>query len=213
MQGDVLIINENHRKAASQCVELMLPDIKAVKGIYIVSVAGESGAGKSEIAASIAELLDANNLKSYVFQQDDYFVFPPKTNAKIREADIKHVGMGEVKLGLLDEQLYALMDGVYEFEKPLVIFEEDKITTENVNLEGIRIAIAEGTYTTALEHVHCHIFIDRNVNDTREARLERNREKQDAWLEEILMIEHKIISAQKERANIIITKDYNAIKN
>jgi len=212
MRGDILIIDDKHRQAAQDCVQLISADINAGSDIYIISVAGESGAGKSEVAASIAELLEQNGISTYIFQQDDYFVFPPKTNSSVRKSNIDHVGMGEVKIGLLDEQLNALMNGVFEFEKPLVIFEEDRITSEAVNLKGTKVFIAEGTYTTALDHVHCRIFIDRTVLDTKADRLKRNRETQDEWLEKILMIEHEIISAQKERANIIITKDYHAVK-
>ena len=120
--------------------------------------------------------------------------------------------MQEVKLGLLDENIFAVKDGLEEIEKPLVIFEEDTITSETVDLSGKKVLIAEGTYTTSLEHVDLRIFIDRNKIDTREARAERNREKQDEWLEKILEIEHNIISKQKEQADIIISKKWDAYR-
>ena len=63
-----------------------------------------------------------------------------------------------------------------------------------------------------MQNVHQHIFIDRNYIDTLESRKKRSREKQDEFLEKILLIEHKIISSFKSKADIIITKDYNAIK-
>jgi hypothetical protein len=44
--------------------------------------------------------------------------------------------------------------------------------------------------------------------DTRESRATRSREKQDDFLEQVLRIEHKIISKHKARAHIIVTRDY-----
>ncbi|MBI9037396.1 MAG: zeta toxin family protein [Bacteroidales bacterium] len=212
MRGDILIIDDNHRKAASEAVQLILPEIEKSNKKFVISVAGESGAGKSEIAASIAEVLEKKGLKCFIFQQDDYFVYPPKTNAKTREKDINWVGEKEVKLDLIDEELKQISEGQTKIEKPLVIFQEDRIDKETVDLNGIDVIIVEGTYTTALKNVDQRVFINRDLYDTKASRLKRNREKQDEYLEKILMIEHEIISAHKALADVIITKDYNAIK-
>ncbi len=212
MKGDVLIINDYHRKAARQVLGIIFPQIEAHGGRFFLSVAGESGAGKSEIAASIAEALEAAGYKSYVFGQDDYFVYPPKTNAARREEDISRVGMDEVRLDLLDSGIAALRRGESLIRKPLVIFNEDRITSEEVDLGKYEVFIAEGTYTTALENIDCRIFIDRDLNDTRADRKKRAREKQDEYLEQILSIEHRIISAHKKDADIIISKDYQAYR-
>ena len=100
-----------------------------------------------------------------------------------------------------------------EFEKPLVIFDDDKIVEERIQLDNIKVIIAEGTYTTLLKNIDCHVFIDRNINDTRDSRKERAREAQDDFLEKVLMIEHKIISSNKARANIIVNKDFSITKH
>jgi len=212
MEGDVLIINNYHRKAAKQVVAILLHEIDNAEGKFFLTVAGESGAGKSEVAASIADELEKSGRKTFVFQQDDYFVYPPKTNAEKRKVDIGWVGMQEVKLSKLDEEIAAIRSGENKIEKPLVIFGEDRITSETVDVSGYDVFIAEGTYTTALKNVDAHIFIDRDVKDTKKARAKRAREKQDEFLEQILTIEHRIISAQKENADIIITKGFDAIK-
>ena len=212
MEGDVLIINNFHRKAAKQAVTILLPEIENKTGKYFLTVAGESGAGKSEIAASVAAELEKHGMKCYVFAQDDYFVYPPKTNAEKRIIDIGWVGMQEVKLSLLDDEIEAIRKGETTIEKPLVIFGEDRITTETVDMGSYEVFIAEGTYTTALKNVDAKIFIDRNLKDTKKARAKRAREKQDDFLEQILSIEHRIISAQKKDADIIISKKYDAVK-
>ncbi|HSG68723.1 MAG TPA: hypothetical protein VK994_08450, partial [Bacteroidales bacterium] len=179
---------------------------------YFITVAGESGAGKSEIAASLAAELEKAGKPTYVFAQDDYFVYPPRTNANKRQEDIGWVGMQEVKLSLLDTEIDALRRGESIIEKPLVIFNEDRITTEKVDLSDYTVFIAEGTYTTALKNVDCRVFIDRNLDDTRIDRKKRAREKQDDFLEKILSIEHRIISAQKNDADIVISREYDAFR-
>jgi len=212
MEGDVLIINNYHRKAARQVVALLLPELEKAGNKFFLSVAGESGAGKSEIAASIVAEVEKTGRKTFIFQQDDYFVYPPKTNMNKREEDIGWVGMQEVKLSILDTEIEAIRSGEHKIEKPLVIFDEDRITTEVVDLSGYSVFIAEGTYTTALKNVDVRIFIDRDMKDTKKARAKRAREKQDEFLEQVLTIEHRIISAQKKDADIIITKGFDALK-
>lgn len=208
MKGDKLIIQEEHVKAARHIRNLLCPQIIKALNKFIITIAGESGSGKSEIAAVLSELLSEKGLKSITLEQDDYFVYPPKTNAKMRRKDTGHVGLSEVNLGLLDQNLQDIMEGKSEIEKPLVIFDEDRIVTETVRLEGIKVVIVEGTYTSILKNVHRRIFIDRTYVDTREIRKRRAREKQDEFLEKILEVEHKIISSHQPQADIIVTNNY-----
>ena len=208
MRGDKLVIKEHHVRAAGQVAEVVLPEIKQTEGRYAITIAGESGSGKSETAESLKQALEKHGIQCFIFQQDDYFHYPPKSNAKMREKDINHVGTSEVKLDLLDQNLKDAIEGHNKIEKPLVFFEEDKIESETANLEGIKVVIAEGTYTTALNNVHKRVFIARNYFDTKETRAERSREKQDEFLEKILKIEHEIIIEQSKKADLIISKDY-----
>jgi len=210
LKGDRLIIEDCHKKAACQTGKLVLSRITGDTGKYVITIAGESGSGKSEIASALSDILTGQGISNSILQQDDYFVYPPKTNENMRRNNIAHVGMGEVRLDLLDRNLRDFLDGVTEIAKPLVIFEEDTITEEQINLEGIRTVIVEGTYTTTLKNVQCRVFIDRTYIDTRESRKRRARETQDNFLERVLEIEHNIISSHRIWADIIINHDYNA---
>ena len=210
MKGDKLVINKGHIRAANQALELLLSGITGSQGRFVITVAGESGSGKSEIAAALSEALSRKDIKSVILQQDDYFVYPPKTNENMRRKDIGHVGLSEVRLDLIDRNLKDAITGQSDIVKPLVIFDEDRITEETVNLEGIKVVLVEGTYTTTLKNAHQHIFIDRNYVDTLEARRKRAREAQDEFLEKVLKIEHGIIQSQKTQASVIVTRDYEA---
>ncbi len=211
MIGDKLIIKDKHRRAAEQIVERILPALRSCPRAYIISIAGESGSGKSEAGQAIADALIRRGFKTLVFQQDDYFVHPPKTNDRTRRKDISWVGMQEVRLDLLDKHLAQVRSGVRRIVKPLVVYEEDRITEETVSLEGITAVVAEGTYTTELENVDTRVFIDLTYLETLRSRLERAREAQDEFLETVLEIEHRIISAHRSRADYIIDKQYEVM--
>ncbi len=208
MRDDQLVIHNGHRRAASRIITQVRPLIEKSGGRYTITVAGESGSGKSEIAACLSEELARHDLKAVILQQDDYLLFPPKTNAEMRRKDIDHVGVSEVRIDVLDQNLADFKDGKTTIKKPLVIFEENRITSETVALGDVQVVIAEGTYTTMLINVDRHIFIDRPYENTKEARTEQVSEMQDDFLERVLTAEHRIISGHKDHAHIIISKDY-----
>ena len=211
MRGDTIIVEEHHRRAAAEIAPKILSDIEKSTGKYTLTVAGESGSGKSETATAIADWLAEKGVECVILQQDDYFVYPPKTNDLTRRKDIGWVGTGEVRLDLLDEHLQAFRDGQATVTKPLVLYEEDTITEEEMEIGSARVAIAEGTYTTALENADTHVFIDRSFEQTRAHREKRNRDASelDEFTEGVLRIERDIISSHKPRARFVINNDYS----
>jgi len=211
MRGDTILVEEHHRRAAAELLPTLLDKIAESGGRHTVSVAGESGSGKSETATAVAECLEAKGIKCVILQQDDYFVHPPKTNDKTRRQDISWVGPQEVKLALMDEHLAAFLASAGSVEKPLVIYEEDRVTSEQMEFGDARVAISEGTYTSLLENTGTRIFIARNHLETRDHREKRKRDKSelDPFVDEVLKIEHGIISEHRARADIVIESDYS----
>ncbi|MFP3975643.1 MAG: hypothetical protein ACLFVK_05410, partial [Dehalococcoidia bacterium] len=124
-----------------------------------------------------------------------------------------HIGPSEVRLDLLDQNLRDIINGKKEIEKPLVIFDEDQIDQETIEVDSIKVVIVDGGYTTLLKNVHRRVFIERDYKDTQHIRKRRAREEQGRFLEKILKKEHEIIANHREQADIIITKDYGVRKN
>jgi uridine kinase len=211
VKGDSIIIEAHHRAAAQAIVPIILPVIESAGRRYTISVAGQSGSGKTETATAIAQALEPKGLESVIFHQDDYFVHPPRTNDATRRADINWVGTQEVHLDLMDRHLAAFIAGDASVEKPLVNYETDSIGSEILEMGDARVALADGTYTTLLEQIDCHVFIDRDYLDTRAHREKRKRDalELDPFIDQVLEIEHRIISANRPRADIIIHKDYS----
>jgi uridine kinase len=205
MLGDKLVITDYHRQGAMQVWERLSPRFDAGHGPLAVSVAGESGSGKSEIGYCLAELAEKKGLTAIVLGQDDYFILPPKSNHRKREADIAWVGPGEVRLDLLDAHIAHLKQRPDQaLEKPLVDYDADAIDSEIVGPGPFDLIVAEGTYTTLLQQTDLRAFIDRNYHQTRKNRLRRAREKALDFIEQVLEIEHQEISRHKARADVII---------
>lgn len=208
MIGDKLIIERHHTERASDICNLLSEHIG---GRFAISVAGESGAGKSELASEIARLFNEQGINAGILQQDDYFVFPPKTNHEMRRLNIEQVGPYEVKLDFLDSNLRSFKRGESPIYKPLVNFDEDKIAVEELDMGNLLVLIAEGTYTSLLQFVDFRIFIDRDYHQTLEARRHRARDKFEPFVTDVLEREHRIISQHKALANVVIAADFGSL--
>jgi uridine kinase len=215
MKGDILVLQEYHKRAASEIVPQIIGRVRNKNTRYIITVAGESGSGKSETSRALANELEKHGIKSVILGQDDYFILPPKSNNTKRREDPDWLGPhAEVKLDVLDQNLRSANQGKNEIKKPLVDYDTNTIDEETICLEGVKVVIAEGTYTSLLKNVDIRIFINRNWLDTLEHRQKRNRgnEVGDPFIEQILITEHKIIAGQKQLADFVITNEYDVIK-
>lgn len=215
MKGDVIVVDDNHRRVAATIATAIRTRVNAKPGRFLVTVAGESGSGKSETAAALAEqLLDAG-VHSAVLGQDDYFGLPPKTNDARRRQDPDWLGPHvEVRLDLLQANVDSALAGEASIEKPTIDYAANSLSTECLNLEGVKVVIVEGTYVSLLRHVDARIFITRNRLETLEHRVKRNRgnEVRDPFVEGVLSVEHKIIAGHRHLADFVVTSDYRVIQ-
>lgn len=209
MKGDIILVEEEHRNAASRIADRLIDEIRSKGRRFTMTVAGESGSGKSETGKALAEALKERGAGAVVLQQDDYYVLPPRFNDAARRANFCWVGTTEVRLDLLDEHLEAAQSGAASVTKPLVIYAENRIDEETVSFEEADVVIAEGVYTSLCEHVDRRVFIARNRLETMGHRQKRAREAFDPFIEDVLEKEHEIISKHRVMADVVITRDYD----
>jgi uridine kinase len=208
MEGDKLIISELHTaRAAELCKHIG----ERLQKRMVITVAGESGAGKSELASEIARLMSDVGTRAKVLQQDDYFVFPPKTNHAMREKNIEQVGLYEVQLGLLDSNLRSYKRGESPIYKPLVDYDANEARMIEEDFSAVDLLVAEGTYTSLLNFADLRIFIDRDYHRTAQHRRDRGRDLEDPFVSQVLEIEHQIIRSHKGRADYVVDKDFLSI--
>lgn len=214
MKGDVIVVDDNHRRVASTIAAAIRPQL-ARPGRLLVTVAGESGSGKSETAAALAEQLLEAGVRSAILGQDDYFRLPPKTNDTRRRQDQDWLGPHvEVRLDLLQANVDSALAGERSIEKPTIDYTADSVATECLDLDGVKVVIVEGTYVSLLRHVDVRIFIARNRVETLEHRMRRNRgnEVRDPFVEGVLRVEHKIIAGHRALADFVVTRDFDVIR-
>ncbi len=209
MWGDKLIIETHHQLAARRIAAMISARTTSRSTPFAISVAGDSGSGKSEIARALADELAGYQIKSVILQQDDYFVYPPTTNDSRRREDICRVGPQEVRLDWIDRNIGSILEGTDSIEKPLVTYREDRSEIEQLDVRDCRVVIAEGTYTSLLRNVDLRIFIDRTYIQTIEARRKRAREVADPFIEQVLKLEHDIIKQHMAWADIVVNSDYS----
>ncbi|MBT7483864.1 hypothetical protein HN680_03775, partial [Candidatus Peregrinibacteria bacterium] len=167
-----------------------------------------------ETGKAIAGELASAGIGAVLLGQDDYFVLPPKSNDAKRREDSEWLGPHvEVRFDLLEDNLKEAIAGADEIIKPLIDYNENSVEDQRVDLKGVKVIIAEGTYTSLLKNVDTKVFIARNRLDTLAHRKKRNRgdEVGDPFIENILKTEHKIIAGHKQLADFVITKDYDVI--
>jgi uridine kinase len=211
MVGDIVIVEEHHRQAAKRIVQEIMPKIMVHPKRYTITVAGESGSGKSETAQAIAEELQGHRLKCIVLGQDDYFNLPPKLNDAKRRANVDWLGPHvEVNIPVLQDNIDQALQGAVKIRKPLIDYGQSVIGDEEIDLTDIRVIISEGTYTSLLKNIQTKVFIARNRLDTLAHRQKRNRgnEAHDPFIENILKMEHKIIAGHIFLSDFVITKEY-----
>jgi uridine kinase len=214
MKGDIVLLQEHHKKAASIIVSNIIEHVKNNNFRFIISIAGESGSGKSETGLAIVKEFEKHGIKSIVLGQDDYFYLPPKMNSNKRHEDPDWLGPHiEVNFAVFEQNLVDALNGKTEIEKPIVDYDANTIELQKINLKGVKVLIAEGTYTSLLKHVNLRIFINRDWLKTLEDRKKRNRgnEVNDPFTEQILAIEHKIIAGHKQLADFVISDDYDVL--
>ena len=214
MKGDIVIVDQHHLHAAQLILSSILDKVKSKDARYIITIAGESGSGKSETAKALADELEKQGVKAVVLGQDDYFVLPPKSNDAKRREDPEWLGPHlEIRFDLLEGNLLDALRGADEIQKPLVDYNANRIEEERIDLTDVKVVIIEGTYTSLLKHVDTRVFITRNWVDTLEDRKKRNRGKEvgDPFIENVLKTEHKIIAGHRQLADFVITKEYDVI--
>lgn len=180
---------------------------KARKRRVAVAVAGEAGVGKSGFASELVRLATETDLAAYVFNQNDYFFYPPKASERLRRKDVRSVGLREVNLRLLDEHLGLFRNSPKKaIGKPVVRGEE--VEREIIAPASFAFAVVVGTYASLLKNVDYRVFIDLSYRDLPDYREKSEKGLLDEFAERVLESEHKIVSRHKSMADFIVQRDF-----
>lgn len=210
MLGDVLLINELHKKAADSIYKTLLKEISRKKKGYrfIVAISGESGAGKSELSHSLALLLKKEGQRVKILHTDNYYKIPPNLRTQWRKIHgIDKVGTNEYDWKLLNRNIKEFKEG-REALMPcvdIVSKQTDKLITD---FSDIDILVVDGLYAIKLKSIDLKVYIDLTYHETKKKRGSRGKEPNNNFRFEVLEMEHKNMLALKPKADLIVNKSY-----
>jgi len=205
--GDILVITDDHRKAAREITDLVLATHTGEK--ISLAIGAESGSGKSEISHLVAGSLfkSSRRLKSFMVHTDDFFVLPHKERNELRlKTNLESVGPSEIDF---DELNYVLKN----FERggqvllPVLEFITSSAYKLLVDFKDVQVLICEGLYAPMLE-VTISMFIDMTYRDNEDFNVLRGKEVADAFRQRVLEREHRAVGELRKRVDYLITKEY-----
>ncbi|GEM_PF-33800 len=208
MLGDVLLITDNHRKAAEQIVT-RLSEFKSDK--VVIAIGGESGAGKSELAHVISRRLKEKGELAKILHIDNYYKVSPTERTEWRKKHgIESIGLSEYDWDLINQNIAEFRESKQAVLPciDLLTDQEDKLVT---NFEGIKYLIVEGLYPLKA-HADLRIFIDLTYHETKKAQLLRGKEPQNEFRMRVLEREHQAVQSLRPLADLIVTRDFEVVE-
>lgn len=199
-----IAISQQYTALSARIVTMFHP---LTEKCLVLAIAGQSGSGKTTLGHALKHSFEQQGLKTLLLHQDDYFKLPPRKNHLAREADFEHIGYSEVRLTMLDEALSAIKTQSTDvLTVPHMNWLNDTEERRTLNLNGIRIVLVEGTYTSLLKEADIRIFFNTDYSQTQENRKSRARDAASDFIERVLEKENELISVHEPMAHLVINR-------
>jgi uridine kinase len=209
MLGDVLLIEDKHRKAGEAIIQKIL---ERKKDKFIIAISGESGSGKSELAHVIAKGLRKEGIMAKPIHIDNYYRIHPLERTEWRKKNgIENVvGYGEYDW----DSIYKNIDDFKNNRKStmpcvdLVTEQVDQLTTDFSVIDAM---VIDGLYAIKTEGADLRVFLELTYHETKKAQVVRGKEPQNEYRMAVLEQEHRMVQALKPKADILISKEYEVL--
>ncbi len=207
MLGDVLLIEDKHRKAGEKIIEEIL---KRKKENFTVAISGESGTGKTELAHVIAKGLRKHGLFAKPIHTDNYYRILPLERTEWRQKNgvDKVVGYDEYNWDQINKTVADFKEKTFS-TMPCVDLVTEQVDLLTTNFADIDMLIIDGLYAMNMKDVDLKVFIDITYHETGKAQKLRGKEPQNEYRMKVLLKEHEMVKNLKKMANIMIHKDYS----
>ena len=118
------------KKVSEILFSLLIEKITKKKNIYTISIAGESGSGKTETGKALVKEFKEHGIFALLLGQDHYFFLPPKANDAMRKKDPAWLGPHkEVNLELLNKNLNDAINGADSIIIPQIDYDSNRETS------------------------------------------------------------------------------------
>ena len=208
-----MLIRDMHKSAAEAIARRVL-DEKAKKPKFykfIVAISGESGAGKSEVSHSLAQILKKEHIRVKVLHADNYYKVPPLLRTEWRRTKgLQSVGHNEYDWNLIHRNIQDFKEDRESMMPCIDIIPEqvDKIITD---FKKIDMLVIDGLYALKADGIDLRVFIDLTYHETKISQIVRGKEQLDDFRMQVLEREHQNLLALKPLADLIIDKAYQVV--
>jgi len=227
-RGDPPEIKPRHKKVANSLLPYIVKqaeDLRSREKRAVVVLGGESGSGKTEIAEYSRYLLRSKQIRGVTIAGDAFFRLAPEANHRARldaysKGELQqYVGPGEVDLESLDSILGNAADRrVNEVFVPSDCrrLGSRRYARVPVALAGVDVILVDLTYSLTLKNATLKVFLEsdyrKRIAAVKERNLARDPDQDFDFILKVLEIEHHIIQGLRGQADIIVTSDYEAIR-
>ena len=216
MLGDVLLINDQHKSAAKFILERVLVDKQEMEREhgttkFVVAISGESGAGKSELAHSLALLLKALDIRVKILHTDNYYrIHPLERRAHRVNSDYESVGVEEYDWELLHDNIDDFREE-RQVSIPCIDIITEEVDQLFTDFSKIELLVIDGLYAIRTEGVDLRVFIDLTYHETKINQLLRCKEPADGYRWKVLEREHRHVRALKPLADLHVDRDFRVV--
>ena len=204
MLNDVVTIEKKHTNAAITLFDRVVRDRKTK---FIVTISGEVGAGKCEIAHELGRKLLETGISVKLLHMDNYYHIPPLERQEWRKKNgLEKVGYDEYDWNKINQNIDD-----YRLNKksilPVVDLFTQKVDQLHTDFNGIEVLIIEGLYSIKINQSDLRVFIELTYEDTWEEQELTHKEVLDDFRREVLKHEHKAVQSLKSEADFYIDFD------
>jgi len=208
MLGDILLIEDKHRKAGEAIIEKILQNRNDK---YVVAISGESGSGKTELAHVVARGLRKHGIMAKPLHTDNYYNTHPLERREWRqEHGIENVvGFNEYLWDNINRNIDDFKHSRVS-EMPCVDLVTEQVDTLITDFDGIDILVLDGLYAIKTKAADLRVFIELTYLETKEKHTKdaRGKEVMDEVRWATLAQEHKMVQSLKPLADLLVGEDY-----
>ena len=174
MLGDVLLITDNHKKAAKQ----LISHLDQLSGNKIVlAIGGESGSGKTEIAHEVARILKSRKTPAKVMHIDNYYLTSPTELTTWRkEHGLESICFTEYDWKVINRNINEFREDAEQVTMPCIDLLTDQEDLLSTSFKGLKYLVIEGLYAIQAE-ADLKVLIDLTYHETKKAQFERGKEE------------------------------------
>ena len=206
MEGDKLIFLPEH-DAKAHLIDVTFKILEK-RNKYVLTIGGQSGTGKTEVAALTRHKLFKRGFRSVIVSLDDYYITNPDDRRNHRQLT-GIIGIDEINWELLDMTMCSFLN-----DDSFIIRRLNKYTNsaEQIRCQNkANVMIIEGLYALHIDKSNLRVHLCGDPSDTEEFRKQRKKEVLDDFRRQVLAKEQQAVESLKDKAHLTLGFDMKSM--